>query len=385
MNTLQNLLDNGIELNTAERMLSEYLKRIDTMNGIYKIIDINYDFSIRGKDVTLQCSECGKIIHRTMINGRNKWSELIKSCDCQKEKKKLQKEADLKISQKIKKRSAESILGNEYGDYIVTDLEFSGTLIGAILNCKVCGAERRVAYTSIQNGAWRDTKCHKHYNPIKYDESYIGQKKNFLKVIEITRLPNKHRAFRCECDCGNITTIEPIHWEQGNVKSCGCLADSFKIEHSEELDRLRVIYGGMMQRCYNKNSESYRNYGGRGIKICPEWHDRDKFIKWALNNGYSDDLTIDRIDVNGNYEPSNCRWADWITQAKNRRPKEEWKERERAFEYNGMKYHMYELCEMFDTSESAVRYRMTVMGMTLKEALETPKSTNGRPRKRVST
>lgn len=384
MNSLQELLDNGIELYTAENMLKDYSNRIDTMNGIYKIIDINYDFSVRGKDVTLQCTECGKIIHRKMISGRNKWSELIKSCECQKEKKKIQRMVDLKKSQKIKKRSAESILGNEYGDYIVTDLDFSGTLIGVVLNCKVCGAERRVAYTSIQNGAWKDTKCHKHYNPIKFDESYIGRKNNYLKVIGITRLPNKHRAFMCECDCGNVTTVEPTHWEQGSVKSCGCLADSFKLKHSRELDRLRIIHSGMVQRCYNKNSEAYKNYGGRGIEICPEWHDRGNFIEWALNNGYSDELTIDRKDVNGNYEPSNCRWADWIMQANNRRPKEEWKERERAFEYDGIKYHLYELCEMFDTSEPAVRYRMSVMGMTLEEALKTPKYAMGRPRKKVS-
>ena len=84
MNTLQNLIDNGIEINTAIRMLSEYQKRINTYNGIYKIIDITYDFNKRGKDVTLECTNCGKIIHRIMISGRNKWSELIKTCECQK-------------------------------------------------------------------------------------------------------------------------------------------------------------------------------------------------------------------------------------------------------------------------------------------------------------
>ena len=103
MNSLDNLVDNGIDIKTACRMLEEYSNRINTMNGIYRVIDINYDFSIRGKDVTLQCSECGKIIHRTMVNGRNKWSELIKSCECQKEKKRLQQKAEFEKSQKIKK------------------------------------------------------------------------------------------------------------------------------------------------------------------------------------------------------------------------------------------------------------------------------------------
>ena len=103
MNTLNNLLNNGIELHTAIRMLDDYSKRIGTMNGVYKIIDINYDFSIRGKNITLQCSECGKVINRLMISGRNKWSELIKGCSCQKEKKRLEKKANQKNFQKIKK------------------------------------------------------------------------------------------------------------------------------------------------------------------------------------------------------------------------------------------------------------------------------------------
>ena len=103
MNSLENLLNNGINIKTALEMLEDYSKRIGTMNGIYKIIDINYDFSIRGKDVTLQCTECGKVIHKKMISGRNKWSELIKSCECQKEKKRIQKKEESKNFSKNKK------------------------------------------------------------------------------------------------------------------------------------------------------------------------------------------------------------------------------------------------------------------------------------------
>ena len=103
MNTLQNLIDHGIEINTAIRMLSEYQKRIGTDNGIYYIKDINYDFNQRGRDVTLECTKCGRVIHRMMISGRNKWSELIKTCDCQKIEKENEKIRVLKNSEKIKK------------------------------------------------------------------------------------------------------------------------------------------------------------------------------------------------------------------------------------------------------------------------------------------
>lgn len=87
MNTLQNLLDNGIDLITAQSMIENYSSKIGTRNGVYVITDITYDFEQRGKDVTLRCTKCGKEIHRMMIKGRNKWSELIKSCSCEKESK----------------------------------------------------------------------------------------------------------------------------------------------------------------------------------------------------------------------------------------------------------------------------------------------------------
>lgn len=103
MNTLQSLIDNGIGEYNAKSMISNYSSKINKMNGVYIITDITYDFNSKGHDVTLKCTECGREIHRIMINGRNKWSELIKTCPCQKEKKIRDREAIPKKNSKNKK------------------------------------------------------------------------------------------------------------------------------------------------------------------------------------------------------------------------------------------------------------------------------------------
>ena len=316
-------------------MLDGYTKRIGTMNGIYEITDITYDFTERGKDVTLKCSMCGREIHRMMISGRNKWSELIKSCPCQKiEKAKIEKE-EFEKSEKIKKDKIQtdgiSMIGSLYGDYKIIGFEFPKDIPTFTLECTKCGDITTAHYQRVKNNAKTYSKCHKHGNTVKYDESYIGMKKNFLTVKEVARFPKSgHRAFLCECDCGNRKLIEPVHWERGIVKSCGCkrselLSEILSKENPVNGIRLYRVYMGMKSRCYNPNSDSYRNYGARGISVCDEWlNDFWKFYEWAYANGYDEnaewgECTIERKDVNGNYEPSNCEWITIQQQQRNKR------------------------------------------------------------------
>lgn len=133
-----------------------------------------------------------------------------------------------------------------------------------------------------------------------------------------------YAIWNCKCDCGNIVKVSSKNLREGHTKSCGCLKRETVIrthtKHNLSRNRINKIYLAMKNRCYCKTSDRYSYYGGRGIKICDEWlSDFMSFYNWAMANGYNDKLTIDRINVNGNYEPSNCRWITKGEQTRNTR------------------------------------------------------------------
>ena len=152
---------------------------------------------------------------------------------------------------------------------------------------------------------------------IDYDAE-IGKRYGRLVITEI--LPpeyKQHRKVKVICDCGNtkIVTLHDIY--AGDTRSCGCLKKDLQTKGHRSSERLYRIWYGMKQRCYNPNNDRYYRYGGRGIQISPEWHDYDSFRKWAYENGYQDSLTIERIDIDGDYEPSNCCWISKEEQMNN--------------------------------------------------------------------
>ena len=156
-----------------------------------------------------------------------------------------------------------------------------------------------------------------------------GKRFGRLAVIE-NKIIN-HRGYSiCKCDCGKIATIRNDALKSGVTKSCGCITKEIaksgknRRKHGLHNTRLHRIWGAMKTRCCNENFKRFSDYGGRGITVCDEWkNDFMSFYKWSIENGYSDKLTIDRINVNGNYEPSNCRWATVAEQNKNKRNSKE--------------------------------------------------------------
>lgn len=147
-----------------------------------------------------------------------------------------------------------------------------------------------------------------------------GQKYNKLLALEFVKSDAYGNSiWKCRCDCGETSYVRAGALRAGQIKQCKKCADSLKIKTPIENPRIKSIYKDMLRRCYKPYRKNYERYGGRGISVCSEWLENPiSFEKWALNNGYSDKLSIDRIDNDGNYEPSNCRWTDFTTQANNR-------------------------------------------------------------------
>lgn len=166
----------------------------------------------------------------------------------------------------------------------------------------------------------------------------------------------------CKCECGNEKIIARGALVKGETKSCGCLKGE---NHKMSNTRIYEIWQGMIRRCNNPQRNEYKNYGGRGIKVCDEWEKSFiAFRDWALTNGYSDTLTIERKDVNGNYEPENCIWATKKEQANNRRDN-------KFLTYNGKTQTISQWAKELNIHENTLRDRIQ-KGWSEKEIFSKP-------------
>jgi hypothetical protein len=200
-----------------------------------------------------------------------------------------------------------------------------------------------------------------------------GKRFGRLVVLNCAGSKNKKIIWHCKCDCGNEIDVIGNSLQSGNTMSCGCLHKEIAAEtarkthtkHGMIKTRLYTIWVDIKQRCRNKKQPEYRIYGGRGIDVCNEWYNSfETFRDWALNNGYQESLTIDRINNNGNYEPSNCRWATVKQQAENRRTNV-------FIEYNGERKTKAEWSRILSNNTSLVSNRLA-LGWNAQDAVSIP-------------
>lgn len=191
---------------------------------------------------------------------------------------------------------------------------------------------------------------------IKQAEHYISPKGKY-----------KARWF-CLCECGNEVIVHADSLKSGRTTSCGCVrkekTSNINKKHGLRNSRLYIVWNNMKERCYNPNHNHYKHYGARGITICDEWkNDFQSFYDWAMSNDYKEDLTIDRIDVNGNYEPSNCRWITNKEQQRNRT-------NNKLITINGETKCLPEWCELLNLNYNTVRTRINNYHWSPERALE---------------
>lgn len=162
-------------------------------------------------------------------------------------------------------------------------------------------------------------------------------------------------VWKCKCDCGNTVEVSHNHLSRGATVSCGCYNSEIIRKHSKSRTHLYAVWNCMKERCQKETHPQYKDYGGRGISVCEEWLDPSAFFKWAEENGYDKNAkrgkcTLDRIDVNGNYEPSNCRWVDMKVQCRNRRSNA-------VVEFNGEKHCLAEWAEKLNVPSARLYSR----------------------------
>lgn len=200
--------------------------------------------------------------------------------------------------------------------------------------------------------------------------------KRFTRLVAIERVenaPNGLAVWKCQCDCGNITFVRSSNLMSGAVKSCGCLTrDNAYHTHRMSKSRLYQKWASIKNRCYYKSAQNYRNYGARGIKMCDEWANSfEKFRDWAFQSGYRDDLTIERIDFNGNYCPENCTWIPRSAQSSNTR-------RCVIITYNGKTQNLNDWCKELNLDYKRINNRIKKLGWSFERAISEPVNVNKR-------
>ena len=273
--------------------------------------------------------------------------------------------------QKAKERVID-LTGKRYGRWTVIERAgYKGKDISWKCKCD-CGTISEVQGNSLRSGGTMSCGClARELNSKRLKEIYKPKpiidlsEKRFGKLVAIdiaVHEKGKHIKWNCICDCGNKIIANGVYLTNGSKTHCGCEKPfSYRLSYP----RLHRIWSNMKTRCNNANDDRYGDYGGRGINVCKEWQESfEVFCKWALKNGYAENLTLDRINVNGNYEPSNCRWITMFDQMGNMR-------KNVYITYKGETKHLSEWCRILNVKHSTIAYRLK-NGYSVEEAFEIP-------------
>lgn len=209
--------------------------------------------------------------------------------------------------------------------------------------------------------------CHVRSRAVKTID-LTGERFGRLTVIGKSDIQDgKGLLWDCSCSCGNVVSVRSYNLRIGKTRSCGCLkrTDPNYKTHGKSRTRIYGVWTNMKTRCCNPNSKAYPRYGGRGIKVCDEWTNPSEFIKWANESGYNDGLTLDRIDNDGDYCPSNCRWVSMKVQGNNT-------SRNRLFTMNGETQTLAEWCEKTGMPYKTVYKRVFILGWDFEKAMNAP-------------
>lgn len=225
--------------------------------------------------------------------------------------------------------------------------------------CKCdCGNYTKVIAQELTSGGTRSCGCLKSEAGKKRYVNLVGKRFGKWTVIAETGKRNPTK-FLCKCDCGKVCEVRSGDLINRSSEGCRKCANA---THHMSKTRIYGIWNDMKSRCYNSNNKFYKHYGGRGISVCSEWKNSfEAFYEWATNNGYSEKLTIDRIDNNGIYEPNNCKWATWQEQRNNQRCAQ--------YEINGLKKTLPEWCKYAGLKYGTVYQRIHKLGESIERAL----------------
>ena len=188
-------------------------------------------------------------------------------------------------------------------------------------------------------------------------------------VLKFAYTKNNKSYWLCKCDCGTTKEVAGYSLSSGGSLSCGCYNTEIVIQrsktHGMSNSKLYYIYRSMLNRCFSPKVKEYKYYGARGITVCNEWkNDFMSFYKWAMANGYEEGLTIERIDINGNYCPKNCKWIPKKQQNRN-------KSSNHFVTYQGKTFCLAEWEEKTGIKQPTIRRRLRY-GWSVERALTTP-------------